>query len=51
MNRDRPVAAEQFVFKGKDLRYRPDGVVTQRTYHLGTDSPHGCGSNSEYYVT
>ena len=51
---DGPVAAEQPVFKGIDLWNRtqvPGTSFQHTTYHPGIDSNHGCGSNSEYYVT
>ena len=53
-NCDGPVAAEQPAFKGIDLwnRTQVSGASFQHTtYHPGIDSAHGCGSNSEYWVT
>jgi hypothetical protein len=50
---DGVVAVEQVDFSGRDLRLKTgnhelDSVVT---VHSGTDSPTGCGSNSQYAVT
>jgi hypothetical protein len=51
---DGPVAAEQAAFKGNELwtqTQNPSRSVTHTTYHPGTDSSIGCGSNSRYFVT
>ena len=50
---DGVVAVEQVDFSGRDLRLKTgnhelDSVVT---VHPGTDSPTGCGANSQYEVT
>ena len=53
-NGDGPVAAEQPAFKGVDLWNRTGyvgGSFQHTTYHPGIDSPSGCGSNSQYFVT
>jgi hypothetical protein len=47
------VAVEQVEFSGRELRLKTvahelDQIVTD---HAGTDSPTGCGANSEYEVT
>lgn len=49
-NCDGPVAAGLHVFKGGDLRMgiAATGAVRATDDHPGTDSPHGCGSNSHY---
>jgi hypothetical protein len=51
-NCDGPVAAEQVVFTGAQLSAKTANGVdfTHATFHPGTDSPGGCGSNSEYWV-
>jgi hypothetical protein len=42
------VAAEQVAFTGRDLYLKTvSGPVTATTTHPGTDSPTGCGANSE----
>ncbi len=49
---DGPVAAEQAAFKGQQLwNFTAHGPHQVTTYHPGTDSPAGCGSNSIYKVT
>lgn len=49
---DGAVAAEQHAFTYEDLEAKTaHGKFTQTTDHHGTNSPHGCGSNSRYYVT
>jgi hypothetical protein len=50
---DGPVAAEQVAMTGADLAsHTANGQpYRQTTFHPGTDSPHGCGSNSRYKVT
>jgi hypothetical protein len=49
---DGPVAVEQPAFKGQQLwNYTARGPYTHITYHPGTDSAHGCGSNSIYTAT
>ncbi len=51
-NCDGAVAAEQNTFTYNDLVSRTaKGTFTHETKHPGTDSAHGCGSNSMYYVT
>jgi hypothetical protein len=52
-NCDGPVAAGVHVFSGADLAARTAGgkALTQTDHNPGTDSPHGCGGNSNYYVT
>jgi hypothetical protein len=52
-NCDGPVAAAVHVFKGADLASKTaNGRVMMITDHNpGTDSPIGCGGNSNYYVT
>lgn len=51
-NCDGPVAAEQNSFVYRDLLAETaKGPFTHTTKHPGTNSPHGCGSNSVYYVT
>jgi hypothetical protein len=52
-NCDGPVAAGVHVFTGAELASMTTGgkTVTQTDHNPGTDSPHGCGSNSNYYVT
>lgn len=50
-NCDGAVAAEQNTFTYADLVAKTaQGTFTHSTKHPGTDSPHGCGSNSMYYV-
>lgn len=49
---DGAVAAEQDTLDYHDLMAKTlKGDFKQETKHPGTDSAHGCGSNSEYYVT
>jgi hypothetical protein len=49
---DGAVAAEQNTFTYADLVAKTGkGTFTQTTKHPGTDSAHGCGSNSVYYAT
>ena len=49
---DGAVAAEQATLTYNDLLSRTaKGPFTHETAHPGTDSAHGCGSNSMYYVT
>jgi phage tail tape-measure protein len=49
---DGAVAAEQDTFSLSALNDKCEhGTFTQTTYHPGTDSASGCGSNSQYYVT
>ncbi len=49
---DGPVAVEQAAFKGQQLwNFTAHGPHQVTTYHPGTDSPSGCGSNSAYRVT
>ena len=51
---DGPVAAEQVTLSAKELAKRVEqshGNYEVKTHHPGTDSPDGCGSNSEYDVT
>jgi hypothetical protein len=52
-NCDGAVAAGVHPFTGAQLRaVASDGKILQNTDHNpGTDSPTGCGSNSDYYVT
>jgi hypothetical protein len=52
-NCDGPVAAGVRVFHGSDLAAQTSGgkVLTQTDHNPGTDSPTGCGSNSNYFVT
>ncbi len=51
-NCDGAVAAEQNTFAYADLLARTqNGPFTQTTRHPGTNSPTGCGGNSNYYVT
>ena len=50
-NCDGTVAAEQVKFTYDDLVAKTEhGPIKEDTYHPGTDSAHGCGSNSKYYV-
>ncbi len=51
-NCDGAVAAEQDTFNLADLNAKTStgGKFSHTTKHPGTDSPHGCGSNSMYYV-
>ena len=50
-NCDGAVAAEQNSLTYSDLVGKTaQGPFTHTTKHPGTDSPHGCGSNSMYYV-
>jgi hypothetical protein len=45
------VAAEQIALPGRDLHLKTaNGPLTATTVHYGTDSPSGCGSNSQYEV-
>jgi hypothetical protein len=49
---DGPVAVEQAVLSAADLEQKTQqGAFKHKTHHPGTDSPTGCGSNSEYDVT
>lgn len=49
---DGVVAAERDTFTYADLMAKTqNGPFNQTTRHPGTDSPHGCGGNSNYYVT
>ena len=49
---DGAVALEQVVLPGRDLHLATaTGGITETTDHPGTDSPVGCGSNSDYSVT
>lgn len=49
---DGPVAAEQVKFTYQDLVAKTaHGAFKQETKHTGTDSAHGCGSNSMYFVS
>jgi hypothetical protein len=51
-NCDGAVAAEQNTMPYNDLMAKTaSGRFTHTTKHPGTDSAHGCGSNSMYYVT
>jgi hypothetical protein len=52
-NCDGPVAAGDHVFTGAQLAAHTAGgkVYTVTDDNKGSDSPHGCGSNSRYYVT
>jgi hypothetical protein len=51
-NCDGAVAAEQNTFKYNDMLARTaSGKFAQTTRHPGTDSAHGCGSNSVYFVS
>jgi len=51
-NCDGLVAAEQIALTGRDLHLKTaNGPLTATTTHPGTDSPTGCGSNSQYEVT
>jgi hypothetical protein len=51
-NCDGPVAAEQVAMTGTELAARTaNGAYQHTTSHPGIDSPHGCGSNSQYKVT
>jgi len=52
-NCDGPVAAGVHVFTGSDLASKTGAgkVVSETDHNPGTDSPTGCGSNSNYYVT
>ena len=52
-NCDGPVAAGVHVFNAGDLAAKTAGghVHTETDHNPGTDSPHGCGSNSNYFVT
>jgi hypothetical protein len=48
---DGPVAAQQTPFLGRDLWLKTaEGPLKFSTDNPGTDSPHGCGSNSDYVV-
>jgi hypothetical protein len=49
---DGPVAAGDHSWTGEALAKLAIGhAVTTEDNNPGTDSPHGCGSNSQYYVT
>ena len=52
-NCDGPVAAGVHVFTGAELASPTLGgkVLTETDHNPGTDSPTGCGRNSNYYVT
>ncbi len=51
-NCDGPVAAEQNIFTYDDLLNKTaHGDFKHETKHPGTNSAHGCGKNSMYYVT
>lgn len=51
-NCDGPVAVDKIVTNGQQLaEWTASGQHSVTTYYPGTDSPTGCGSNSEYYVT
>jgi hypothetical protein len=53
-NCDGPVAAEQVTLSAKELADRVEqfhGLYEAKTHHSGTNSPAGCGSNSQYDVT
>src|ERR1700685_2846938 len=51
-NCDGPVAAEQIAVTGAQLAAQTaNGLWQHTTTHPGTDSPHGCGSNSLSKVT
>jgi hypothetical protein len=52
-NCDGPVAAGVHVFTGADLasRIQEAQALTQTDHNPGIDSPHGCGGNSNYFVT
>jgi hypothetical protein len=52
-NCDGPVAAAVHVFKGADLASKTGNgkILTNTDHNPGTDSPVGCGGNSNYYVT
>jgi hypothetical protein len=52
-NCDGPVAAGVHVFTGAELASATRGgtVLTETDHNPGTDSPTGCGRNSNYYVT
>jgi hypothetical protein len=47
------VAVEQNIFTGRDLRLQTavGSLASVTTDHPGTDSPTGCGANSDYEVT
>jgi hypothetical protein len=46
------VAAEHIALTGRDLHLKTaNGPLTMTTTHPGTDSPTGCGANSQYEVT
>ena len=51
-NCDGPVAAAVHSFTGAQLAQGTSGghAVSGDDHHPGTDSPHGCGSNSDYSV-
>jgi len=48
---DGTVAAEQVVLMGRDLQKKTKSKFATKTIHQGTDSPSGCGSNSNYTVS
>ena len=49
---DGPVAAADHTYSAAELAAEANGkVVTTTDNNKGTDSPNGCGSNSQYYVT
>jgi hypothetical protein len=52
-NCDGPVAAGVHVFTGAQLASQTGGgkMLTETDHNPGTDSPHGCGGNSNYFVT
>ena len=47
------VAGEQIVLSGRDLHIKTanGGSLSVTTTHPGTDTPEGCGANSQYEVT
>jgi hypothetical protein len=50
-NCDGTVAAGVHAFTGAQLRASQGGHLGATDHHPGTDSPHGCGSNSNYDVS
>ncbi len=52
-NCDGPVAAGVHVFTGAELAAQTASgkIISATDHNPGTDSPHGCGSNSNYFVT
>lgn len=52
-NCDGAVAAAVHTYTGSQLRAATSGgrPLTGKDHHPGTDSPHGCGSNSDYDVS